>query len=179
MLLTYSARLALFPFKCWTDIHLHTCSYTCNNSAGMADVDTDVYTDPASFHFIIHVSLVFSQVLPEELASLSPPASEACADCLTAGVPGPLYRSPCPALCPLQLAVLAFCSPLCHLRTKAAGVSAKSLPSSQPTLPLTSVEWTHSCSLNLASFIFPSTSFTFHPPPYTCTQICVLYREVT
>lgn len=127
----------------------------------MTGVDTDVYTDTASFHFLIHVCLVFfhaSSILPEEFASLSPPAAEACADCLTAGVPGSLYHSLCPALCPLQLAVLDFCTHLCRFCTQAAGVPSKSLPSSQPTLPLTNLELTHFFSLNLVFFIFSTSS---------------------
>lgn len=93
-----------------------------------------------------------------EFASLSPPAAEACADCPTAGVPGSLYHSLCPALCPLQLAVLDFCTHLCRLCTQAAGVPSKSLPSSQPTLPLTNLESTHFFSLNLVFFIFSTSS---------------------
>lgn len=145
MLLTYSACLALFPLKGWTDTHLLTCSYTCNNSAGITDVDRDTCTHTQllfiSSSTSLWYSLTLAQVLPDEFTSLSPPVSEACADCPTAGMPGSLYHLLCPALCPLQLAVLAFCSPRCRLCTQAAGVPAKSVPSSlQPTLPLTSLE---------------------------------------
>lgn len=100
--------------------YLHTCSYTCKNSSGMTDVNRDISTYLASFHsyMCLWYSLTRAQVLPEEFRSLSPPVSEVCTDCLTAGVPGLLYRSLCPTLCPLQLAVLAFCSPCCRLRSK-------------------------------------------------------------
>lgn len=73
-------------------------------------------------------SLTPAQVLPEEFISYSPPVSEAYAHCPTAGVPSPRYRSLWPALCPLQLAVLVFCSPCCCLLTQAAGVAANLCP---------------------------------------------------
>lgn len=97
-------------------------------------------------------SLTPAQVLPEEFTSLCPPVSEARADCLTAGVPGPPYRSPCPDPCPLQLAVLAFCSPCCCLRTQAAGVPANLCP-----LPSPLFEWTHLfwCSSSLLRRLNP------------------------
>lgn len=137
MPLTYSACLALFPFKGWGDIDLNKCSYTCNNSAGITDVDMCTHTQllliSSSMSFLYSPTL--AQVLPEEFTSLSPPVSEAGADCLTAGVPYPLYRLLCSALCPLQLAVLALCSPGCCLCTQAAGVPANRCPLPRPLSP--------------------------------------------
>lgn len=103
-----------------------------------------------SFPHLLHVSLGLSQVLPEEFTSHSPPISEACAHCLTAGVPGPLYRSLCTALYPLQLATLVFWSPCCHLLTQAAGVPANLCPLPNPLLDYTL------SPLNLVFFIFSS-----------------------
>lgn len=69
-------------------------SYTCNNPAGITDVDKDTCTHTPLPFISSAMSLLYSftltQVLPEEFPSLSPPVSETCADCLTAGVPGPL-----------------------------------------------------------------------------------------
>lgn len=69
--------------------------------------------------------------------------------CLTAGVSGPFYRSLRPALCPLQLAVVDFCSPFCRLLTRAAGVPANFCP--RPCLLL-------EMNSSLTSFIFSSIS---------------------
>lgn len=123
--LTYICTLALTPaviLQAW-QVLIQTCTQT-----QLLFISSSMF---------VWYSFMRAQVLPEEFASLSPPAAEACADCLTAGVPGPLYHLICPALCPLQLAVLDFCTHLCCLCTQAAGVPSKSLPSSQPTLPFT------------------------------------------
>lgn len=92
--------LVWFPSKGWTDIHLNTCSYTCNNYVGIADVNRDMCTHSQrlfiSSSMSLWYSLTLAQVLPEESTSRSPPVSEARADCLTAGRPGPLSLAlPC------------------------------------------------------------------------------------
>lgn len=134
-----------------------------------------MYTYPVSSPFpdpmSLWCSLTLAKVLPDVYTFLSPPVSEACADCLTAGAPGPLSCLLCPALCPLQLAVPALCSPRRRLRTQAAGVPAKSLPSSQPTLPLTSLERTHFFPLHLVFFMFSSISSPLIHPPTHAAQL--------
>lgn len=87
-----AACLALLPFKAGqTNICTHTPTPVIILPPWhmMTQTLTQKCTQARlSFHFIIHSSLVFSQVLPEELACLSSPVSEAFADCLPAGVPG-------------------------------------------------------------------------------------------
>lgn len=137
----------------------------------LTDVDTDAgaHTQLLLSFPYPRLSGILSRELPEELASLSPPACEACAECPTAGVAGFLRRPTCPALCPLQFGC-SEPSGSC-LGTKAAGVSAKSLPSSLPPLPLIALERTHffSPKPGCSSPIPPP--LHLHPTSYSFTQM--------
>lgn len=183
-LFTSSSFLALFPFKNgrgWTDIHLHTWSCTCNNSAGITDVDRDVCTHTLLLFICSATSPLYSlelaQVVPVVFTSLSPPVSKAFTDCLTDGVPGPLYRSLCPALCPLQLAVLASCSPFV----------AVSAPKQLVYQPISALFPAHSpfdqlgMNTSISSKIwcsFPIYLFTFRLSFSTSVRMRSLHREV-
>lgn len=104
--------------------------------------------------------MVWPHALQEEMYPLNLTSGSA-ADNLTSGTHGPLYHPTCPVLCSLQLAAVAFCSPVFCLDSQTAGVPTESLPSHQLILPLTTLELTH---------YFPLRWVVFHnlsqPPLY-------------
>lgn len=114
--------------------------------------------------------MVWPHAIQEEMYPLNL-ISGSAADNLTSGTRGPLYHPTCPVLCSLQLAAVAFCSPVFRLGSQTAGVPTKSLPSHQLILPLTTLELTH---------YFPLRWVVFHnlsqPPLYPnilSIQMCV------
>lgn len=116
--------------------------------------------------------MVWPHALLEEMCLLKL-ASGSAADTLTSGTRGPLHHPPCPARCSLQLAAVAFCSPVFRLDSQTAGVPAQSLPSHQLILSLTTLELTHYTPLRwvvFQNFSLPS-SLPTHP---FSTQTCVL-----
>lgn len=116
--------------------------------------------------------MVWPHALLEEMCPLKL-TSGSSADNLTSGTRGPLYHPPCPACWSLQLAAVAFCSPVFRLDTQTAGVPAESLPSHQLILPLTTLELTHYLPLRWVIFhnFSRPPSLPTHPFP---TQTCVL-----
>lgn len=161
MLFTSSSFLIQFLFgRVWTDIHLHTCFYTCINSVSITDAHRSMCADTLLLFICSATSPLYSlgltPVVPVVFTFLSPPVSQAFTDCLTDGVPGSLYRSLCPALCPLQLAVLASCSLSLLSPHPSSWCASQCLPSSRPSLLLTSLEWTYLFPLHLVFFPFLS-----------------------
>lgn len=105
-------------------------TYICSPDMTDANWDMCAITKP---HFISSsVTVLYSlrqmQVLTKVVKCHNTPVFEASTDCLTAGLPGPVYPSLWPVLCTLHLAVLAFYSNQCHLCIQAAGVPANLLP---------------------------------------------------